>query len=327
MASIKRNKAGKWGAQIARNGVRKSGTFETKAGATRWASQVEGEILGGKRGAIDKTFADLLIRYRDEVVPAKAHPHKEEYRINWLVTEDIAKLSIQELDASHVSAWRDKRLKKCAPSTVIREMATMSAAFTVAVKEWKWLDHNHFKDVKWPKAPEGRERRITDDEIERILFSAGYDYEEKPKSVSARTAAAFLFAIETGMRDGELAGLTMDRVNLDKKFAHLRAGDTKGRVKRYVGLSPEAIRIIRQMDVTEGLVFGLTAVQVSATFRRIKSQCMIKDLTFHDTRHEAITRLSKKLDVLELARHVGHKNLNQLLTYYNKSASDIADKL
>jgi integrase len=50
-------------------------------------------------------------------------------------------------------------------------------------------------------------------------------------------------------------------------------------------------------------------------------------MTFHDSRHEAITRLASKLNVLELARMVGHTNINQLRTYYNATAEDIASRL
>ena len=50
-------------------------------------------------------------------------------------------------------------------------------------------------------------------------------------------------------------------------------------------------------------------------------------LTFHDTRHEAITRLAKKLHPLDLARMTGHTNLQELMTYYNESAADVAAML
>ena len=53
----------------------------------------------------------------------------------------------------------------------------------------------------------------------------------------------------------------------------------------------------------------------------------ITDLTFHDTRHEATTRLAKKLHVLDLARVTGHSNINELMTYYNKDARELADLL
>jgi integrase len=329
MASFRKNKAGKWEAQIARKGVRRSGTFETKREAERWAAQVETEILGGKKGAIDKTFGDLLTKYREEVVPGKGGPDIEDRRISRLLKDDIAKLKLRDFNASHIAAWRDNRSKEVAPATVMRDMSTMSAAITRAVKEWKWLDHNPFKDVEWPKPPPGRDRRITENEIERILLCAGYQYDEKPESVRARTAAAFLFAIETAMRDGEIASLAMENVFVDKKYAHLRTRDADGYNKRNVPLSPEALRIIKQMDVKEGSLFGLTAQQISATFQRIKNACLINNLTFHDSRHEAITRLAtvKKINVLDLAKITGHKKLDQLMTYYNKSATDIAEGL
>ena len=50
MASLRKNAAGKWEAQIARKGVRRGKTFDTKAEATKWAHQIEAEILGGKKG-------------------------------------------------------------------------------------------------------------------------------------------------------------------------------------------------------------------------------------------------------------------------------------
>ncbi|MCB1764228.1 MAG: site-specific integrase, partial [Gammaproteobacteria bacterium] len=62
-------------------------------------------------------------------------------------------------------------------------------------------------------------------------------------------------------------------------------------------------------------------------FRKIKNRTQIENLTFHDTRHEAITRLSKKLDVLDLARMVGIRDLKILMVYYNATASEIAERL
>jgi integrase len=62
-------------------------------------------------------------------------------------------------------------------------------------------------------------------------------------------------------------------------------------------------------------------------FRKAKARAMIADATFHDTRHLAITRLAKKLDVLDLARMVGHRDLRQLQIYYNETAEVMAVRL
>lgn len=51
------------------------------------------------------------------------------------------------------------------------------------------------------------------------------------------------------------------------------------------------------------------------------------DLTFHDARHEACTRLARKLEVLDLARMIGHRDPRSLMIYYNPTASEIAERL
>lgn len=73
--------------------------------------------------------------------------------------------------------------------------------------------------------------------------------------------------------------------------------------------------------------FGLTQSQKDALFRKIRERAAIDGLNFHDARHTAITRLAKKLNPLELARTVGHKDLKMLLVYYNESADEIAKRL
>jgi len=74
-------------------------------------------------------------------------------------------------------------------------------------------------------------------------------------------------------------------------------------------------------------LFGLTSVSLDALFRKGRDRAQIEGLTFHDTRHAAITRLAKKLNVLDLARMVGHRDLRMLQIYYNESADDMALKL
>ena len=111
-------------------------------------------------------------------------------------------------------------------------------------------------------------------------------------TVSARIGAALLFAIEMAMRAGEIAGLTWDRVDLDKRTARLI--ETKNGTKRDVPLSAEAIRLINQVRSDSDNIFNLTASQIDVNFRAAKARAMITDLHFHDSRHEAITRLAKK---------------------------------
>lgn len=167
----------------------------------------------------------------------------------------------------------------------------------------------------------------SDDEIERICFALGFDQTETELATTGyqRVAVAFLFAIETAMRAGEICGLVAS--DIVGRTATLR--QTKNRTKRGVPLSRRAAEILRLLPEVpdQEPLFGMTARSLDALFRKAKKRAMIDDCTFHDTRHLAITRLAKKLNVLDLARMVGHEDLRQLQVYYNESAETMASRL
>lgn len=61
-----------WRAIVRKLGVTQSETFPTKKAAQAWASQAEADIIAGKGGDVpNKTFGDLLEKYRDEVSSGK----------------------------------------------------------------------------------------------------------------------------------------------------------------------------------------------------------------------------------------------------------------
>ncbi len=318
----KRNNS--WFVQIRKKNVKKYASFHTKAEATAWAISVEAEIIAGKHGHVpDKTFAQLLERYRDTISASKRGEKWESIRLNKAMALPIGKTNVRELNATHVAAWREARLNEVSNATVLREWNLLSHVCNIAIKEWKWLQHNPFKDVKRPKAPEARVRRITDDETERLLLAMGYDY-TPPKTVIARVGAAFLFSLETGLRAGELCGLTWQNVHA----RHIHLPITKNGFRRDVPLSAEARRILDELPKENDSVFNLANTQIDALFRKAKARCLIDDLHWHDTRHEALTRLSQKLNVMELAKIAGIRDLRILQNvYYNPSIEDLANKL
>lgn len=325
MASL-RKKGNCWEASVCRKGVRRSRTFDTKAQAQYWAADIEREILDGVLGKIpDKSFADLLAKYADEVSVTKRGCKWELMRIGLICRDEISQVMLSQLRSDNFASWRDRRLRQVSVGSVLREWNLLSHALNVAVKEWRWIKENPMKNVKRPSQPRARDRLITDDEIDRLLYALGYDYGRFTETISARVGAALLFAIETAMRAGEICGLTWANVNIEKRTARLI--ETKNGHGRDVPLSSEAIRILEQVRSSDDLVFDLQSSQIDSLFRKAKKMAFIEDLHFHDSRHTAITRLAKKLNVLELARMVGHRDLRQLQIYYNESAEELAKKL
>lgn len=323
MATIRKRLKG-WRAEVCVKGVRDSGTFDTKSQAMAWAVDRERQLKSSSDSVDAKaTVKNIFELYAKEITPTKRSPKQELLRLNTFCNDPLASVLLSELSAVHVARWRDRRLKVVKASSVNREMNVISNAFEVARREWKWIAENPCKDVTRPKNPPPRDRLISEKEIELIRLSLDYPDDVTPTKQIHFAALAFLFAIETAMRAGEICGICESHI--DGPVVHLPK--TKNGSARNVPLSKRAIEILDLLPATNDPVFNMTAAQLDGTFRKGRNRSGINDLKFHDTRHEAITRLAKKLDVLELARMVGHKNLKMLLVYYNETAANLASKL
>lgn len=327
MASIRPHKDG-WRAFVDYKGVRQSKVFSTKSRATAWARQLEHEIESRLAGHIpDKTFGELLDEYLAKVTITKRSKDWETNKIKFIQSMAIAKVSLTELNVTHFATWRDERTRTVSAGTIRREWNLLHNACNVAINEWKWLRSNPMQGLKKPPPPSPRDRLITDNEINLILYVADYTKDALLDTNTKRVGAIFLFAIETAMRLKEMTRLTWDRVHLSKKYIHVTNDSKTG--KRDVALSAEAIRLLKQLEkVKDGdLVFQLNESQVDSLFRKLRSKAALSGFTFHDAKHLACTRLAKKLSPFELAKMVGTRDLKTLMIYFNKSASDIADML
>jgi len=301
-----------WRAEIVRIGhPRESQSgFATKAEAQAWAGPIEAAIIAEQRGNVpDLPFSALLTRYSERVSSTKKGARWETIRIALLQRDPLALVRLKDFSGVHVSGWRDRRLQAVSASSVRREWNLLSHACNVAVKEWKWLRSNPFREVKRPKEARHRERLIQDAEIVALQERAATDLQKK-------TVAALLMALETGMRASEICGLQ----EIVGRVATLT--DTKNGTSRQVPLSPRALEIW-----AESFPLGITPRQLDTTFRDLTKAAGIQGLHFHDSRHSACVRLSKKLNNLQLARMLGIRDPRILMVYFSETAEDIANSL
>lgn len=322
MATISK-RGGAYRVQVCVNGVRKSGTFDTKAQAREWALETEVELKTGKPvDVLHHTVGDALQRYVKEVSPGKKGEWWEVIRAGALMNYPIARVRLADLAPTDVAMWRDQRLKEVAAATVNRELNFLSSMFTHAKREWRWLENNPIRDVKRPKNPRPRDRRIDAQEQQRVLDALGFVDGEVPANKTAMLGAFFIIALETAMRLGEICALRAEDVLLEQRYCVIR--DSKNSDSRHVPLSRRAVAIF-ELIFKCGL--ALDADSASTLFRKACKRAEITGLHFHDTRHEALTQLARKLDVLDLARMVGHRDVKSLMIYYNATASEIANRL
>lgn len=303
-----------------RGGVRESRTFRTKQEAAAWALQREAEVAGQRLP--EHTFGDALKRYARDVSPLHKGERWEVMRLDALARTPIAKRQLAALRAPDFTDWRDGRLREVSPATVAREMNLIRSVLRLAWKEWHWLRENPMADVKPPRSPASRKRRVSQDEIERVLLACAVTDTEHGTALQ-RTGLAFAFALETAMRAGEIMGLVWP----DVAEKSVRLPRTKNGDERRVPLSPRAREILAALPLTDGPVFNLDPGTRDVMWRRAVKSAGIENLHFHDSRAEAIWRLSRKLDVLELARVIGHRDPKSLMLYYQVDADELADRL
>ena len=321
MANVTKTANGRWRFQVTVNYKSTVKTFDTKAEGYAW----EEELKAGKGITPNVTFSALLQDYADKVASKKKGSRWELIRIKKLQGYDIAKVKIGDLTKSHFAEWRDKRLSEVSSAAVIREMTLLSHCLNIAVNEWEYLRENPMKGLAKPKAKPPRDRLITQDEIDRLCYALNYSLDGKVDMITSRVGAAFMFAIETAFRAQEICNLNWS--DISGRVARINDSKTYTGI-REVPLSKTAMLILEQLKgVDKTSVFKLTTSQLDSLFRKAKGLADIDNLHFHDTRHEAITRLASKLDILELARVVGHKDLKMLQVYFNKKASDLVSKL
>lgn len=362
MASIiaRRNDDGEvigWQAKVRRRGYPpQSKTCDRKVDAEEWARDVEREMDRGafvsRREAESTTLREALERYAREVTPRKKGAEQEHYRIRALLDLPIARHTLAGIRGAEIASLRDAELTRgLAPSSVVKTLALLSHLFETARKEWGIEIDNPVKKISKPKIENARERRLSAEE-ERYLMAALDDPGDavKTKDKDRRnewTPKVARWAIETAMRQGEILALDWQHVDLDKRVAHLP--ETKNGTSRNVPLSSAAVALIRPSGSVQrlprGKVFPTTASALKQSFsravarsrRNYLSDCehegrepepgFLEDLTFHDLRHEATSRLAEKLQMHELMRVTGHKDTRMLARYYHPRAEDLARKL
>lgn len=336
MASISPHKGG-YRAQVYVKGVRDSKTLRTKREADAWAAARETEIRAeaakpiGQRHTLRQAFA----RYREEVTPGKRGRRWEEIRL--LAFERDTLLPIDEpvgnLTPPKLGAWRDTRLRKVSAGSVLRELGLISAVLEEARREWHWIETNPAKDVRRPRAPDHRDVLITRTQIRLMLGEMGYSPRLPIRTISQAAAVCFLVALRTGMRAGELCGLTWSRVH----DGYCQLVMTKNGKPRQVPLTPKALALIGKMrDFDPLLVFGIGEGTLSSLFRKYRMRAGLSGFTFHDSRHTAATWIAARMKsnglpaqqaLLDLCKMFGWSKLDQALTYYNPNAKDIASRI
>jgi integrase len=311
MASI-RKKNNRWQVQVrSRTYGSISKTFHKKADAEKWGVMQEALMQSGqwkKPCHCDLTIGDMMEEYAKKVTPQKRGKDTEQRRLRRLLGEKT--LMSLPLDRAHppvFASYRDRRLgdgvRACQYDLVL-----LRHAWNIARVEWGWpLGDNPVSLIRMPKNNPPRERRLRPGEYEKLRYSA-------QKSRSWYLWPIVDIAIETAMRRGEILGLRWEHIDWKNKRALLPL--TKNGRSRWVPLSAKALQHLEDAPRSSELVFPVTDIAVRQAWDRLLRRALIRDLTFHDLRHESLSqKFQSGLNITEVMSISGHRTAGQLFRY------------
>ena len=234
-----RKRNGKWQAIVRHKDIgTRAKSFHTKQAAIKWAAGEERRITEGVLGLLkptEVTLGRLLQRYLIDVLPAKRGAATEGQRLQRLIRDPVSSLRVSQLTSQAVAVFRDRRLLD-GRRTCHYDLILIRHCLKIAMNEWGlMLSSNPVDRVKMPPSSPARNRRLEDGEFDRLEEAA-------KQTKNPHIWPIIVFAIETGMRRGELLGLRWEHVDLDRRIAFLPV--TKNGSSREVPLSTKAAQVL-----------------------------------------------------------------------------------
>ena len=317
-----------------------SATFERLTDAKKWTQQTESAIREGRHFKTSEakrhTLTELIDRYIKTVLPTKPKAIKKQTALLQRWKAEIGGHALADVTPSLIAECRDKlageitlRGKLRSPATVNRYMAALSIALTTAVKEWGWLDDTPMRKVTKGKESRGRVRFLSDDERTHLLRAC-------KESSSLYLYSIVVLALSTGMRQGEIMGLTWDVVDLNQGRAILH--ETKNGERRAVAITGHALELLKELSkvrrIDSNLLFPSKenapqkpqkSMDLRTPWETAVKKAKLQDFKFHDLRHSAASYLAMNgASLAEIAEVLGHKTLQMVKRYAHLSEGHTA---
>lgn len=312
-------------------------SFRTRSLAKQWIQDTESGIRDGRHFKTSEakrhTVGEMIDRFIGQWLPKFPKGMvKQTALLGWWKNR-FGHLLLSDLTPSLIAEARDDLLRAVtkrgdlrSPSTVNRYLAALSKVFTVAIREWGWLDESPLRKVSKPKEAPGRDRFLSYEEKERLLEACKAS--ENP----------FLYplvglSIITAMRYSELIKLVWEDIDFRSQSISLR--ETKNGDNRVIPLTQEAESLLRLCptfsEEPSGFIFksnrannksGILSIRNS--FEKTLKECGIKNFRWHDLRHTAASYLAMNGATQgELMAILGHRSPQMTRRYAHYSQEHI----
>lgn len=278
------------------------------------------------------TIAKLIERYIAFVEQDKKIGDSKRSVLGILQRSRLGELPLAELSTAHIIAHcRDRRAQGTKPQTVNQDVIYLGGVLKCAKPYFNLsVDLTEYEQAKAQLRSLGlvsksaeRDRRLQPGELAAFLAAA----QATAHKGFIPIADIVRFAIATGMRQGEIVGLRWADLNETDRTILIRdRKDPQEKLGNHqtVPLLGESFTIIQAQAKADERIFPYHGDSVRARFERLCVLAGISDLTFHDLRHEGISRLFEQgYQIQEVALVSGHKSWKNLARYTQLKAVDL----
>jgi integrase len=320
-------------------GQTKTKTFaRTKDGiaaARRWMIEQEAHIVQTVRAVTGATIAKALEQMRLEEL-------KKPYRTQTAAAFATHAKEFGDVDLSKLTAewWVEKAMAwKVTPASrntkLLRIFGALKRAQILFGYTVNWdaikLAKGRMYERKQLGKSRARDRRVSEAEVKAIKAQIG-----RATATEMPLADMIDFALLTGFRRAEIVRVTWDDLNTIKGGAMLWVRDRKDPRNKIgnddnVPLLGAAAAIVKRqprLRLEDGgldpRIFPYNAEMMARNFRQCSRAAQLKNIHFHDLRHEAISRLFEQgYGIPEVCLVSGHKSWTCLKIYTNLAGADL----
>jgi len=290
--------------------VRRSTGTGDKRLAEAILSKVKVQIIEGrffeKQEAQERSLAELMDRYANEHAARRAN-HRRELTSIQNLKNFFGNPTLDHITPKLIVAYKNKRYTDgVKPATINRELATLKKAFNLARREWEWCTDNPVCRVSMERENNTRDRWLTVEEEQRLLPATAPWLRE-----------VIVFAVNTGMRMGEILALTWAGVDLFRRTVTVFR--SKNGERRTIPINSIVLDLLKhkyaaRSRMTDVLFHSQAGTSLDGSnIRRGLNAALrlakIQDFHFHDLRHTFATRIVQAgVDLYKVQRLLGHKS-------------------
>jgi integrase len=238
-------------------------------------------------------------------------------------------LPLTEITAQRIAQYEHKRLtekserlgRPVGPASLNRDLSILRGMLRMAT-EWEYIAKP--PKIRLVKEPQGRLEHLTEDEATRLLTecqrAATYPVASHR---SPHLHAIVTVALNTGLRLGEVLGLTWGRVDFSRGVILLE--QTKNGRRREVPMNRAVDDVLSPLARAHGgRVFGPRSVR--RAFESACERAKLINFHFHDLRHTFASWLVMRGRPLkEVQELLGHQTITMTMRYAHLSPDRLRD--